>query len=178
MLEWFWDPQQGGLYTTAEDAEKLVVRQKDLSDNATPSANSSAAIALYRLAALTGEQRYANHADRILQLVGGLIGKAPGMFSNALVATDLRRRGATEIAVIGDRPDLVRLAQSIWRPDTVLAWGEPYDSPLWADRKDGFAYVCREYACEAPQDTLEGFAELLMGHPVTIKRIVTNGHDE
>jgi hypothetical protein len=178
MLEWFWDPQQGGLYTTAEDAETLVVRQKDLSDNATPSANSSAAIALYRLASLTGEQRYANHADRILQLLGGLIGKAPGMFSNALVATDLRRRGATEIAVIGDRPDLVRLAQSIWRPDTVLAWGEPYDSPLWADRKDGFAYVCREYACEAPQDTLEGFAELLMGHPVTIKRIVTNGHDE
>jgi len=178
MLEWFWDPQNGGLYTTAEDAEALVVRQKDLSDNATPSANSTAAIALYRLAALTGEQRYSNHADRILQLIGGLLTKSHGMSSNALVATDLRRRGTTEIAIVGDRPDLVRLAHSIWRPDTVLAWGEPYDSPLWTDRRDGFAYVCREYTCEAPQDTLEGFAELLMGHPVTIKRVVTNDHDE
>jgi uncharacterized protein YyaL (SSP411 family) len=176
MLEWFWDPQQGGLFTTAEDAEALIVRQKDLSDNATPSANSNAAIALYRLAALTGEQRYSNHADRILQLVGGLLANSPGMFSNALVATDLRRRGATEIAIVGDRPDLVRLAHSIWRPDTVLAWGEPYDSPLWADRKEGFAYVCKQYSCAAPQDTLDGFAELLMGHPVTIKR-VTNDHD-
>jgi uncharacterized protein YyaL (SSP411 family) len=171
MLEWFWDPEQGGLFTTAEDAEALIVRQKDLSDNATPSANSNAAIALYRLAALTGEQRYSNHADRILQLVGGLLADSPGMFSNALVATDLRRRGATEIAIVGDRPDLVRLAHSIWRPDTVLAWGERYDSPLWTDRKDGFAYVCKQYSCEAPQDTLEGFAEVLMGHPVTIKRV-------
>ncbi len=168
MLEWFWDPEHGGLYTTAEDAEALVVRQKDIADGATPSANSSAAIALFRLAALTGEQRYANQADRILQLLAGQVAKSPGRFSNALVATDLRRRGITEVVIVGDRPDLVRLAQSIWRPDTVLAWGEPYDSPLWHERSDGFAYVCREYSCQAPQDTLQGFAETLTGRKVTL----------
>ena len=32
----------------------------------------------------------------------------------------------------------------------MLAWGEPYDSPLWANRPDGAAYVCRRYVCEAP----------------------------
>ncbi len=168
MLEWFWDPDHGGLYTTAEDAEALVVRQKDIADGATPSANSSATIALFRLAALTGEQRYANHADRILQLLGGQIAKSTSQFSNALVATDLRRRGITEVVIVGNRPDLVRLAQSIWRPDTVLAWGEPYDSPLWHERNDGFAYICREYSCQAPQDTLQGFAEALAGRKVTL----------
>ena len=134
----------------------MVVRQKDITDGATPSANSSAAIGLFRLAALTGEQRYTNHADRILQLLRARSAKSTGQFSNAFVATDLRRRGITEVVVVGDRPDLVRLAQSIWRPDTVLAWGEPYDSPLWLERSDGFAYVCREYACQAPQDTVQG----------------------
>jgi hypothetical protein len=168
MLEWFWDPEHGGLHTTAEDAEALVVRQKDIADGATPSANSSAAIALFRLAALTGEQRYANQGDRILQLLAGQVAKSTGQFSNALVATDLRRRGITEVVIVGDRPDLVRLAQSIWRPDTVLAWGEPYDSPLWHERSDGFAYVCREYSCQAPQDTLQGFAETLTGRKVTL----------
>ncbi len=168
MLEWFWDPEHGGLYTTAEDAEALVVRQKDIADGATPSANSSAAIALFRLAALTGEQRYAHQADRILQLLAGQLSKSTAQFSNALVATDLRRRGITEVVIAGDRPDLVRLAQSIWRPDTVLAWGEPYDSPLWHERSDGFAYVCREYSCQAPQDTLQGFAETLTGRKVTL----------
>ena len=165
MLEWFWDPVNGGLYTTAEDAEALIVRQKDLIDNATPSANSTAAIALYRLAALTGEQRFANHADRILQLIGGILGDTVGRYSNALLAVDLRRRGLTEVAVVGDRPDLVRIAHTIWRPDTVLAWGEPYESPLWHGRADGFGYVCRDYACQTPQDTVEGFIEALTGRP-------------
>ncbi len=52
----------------------------------------------------------------------------------------------------------------------MLAWGEPYDSPLWSDREDGFAYVCRDYGCQAPQDTLEGLAELITGRKVTITR--------
>ncbi len=169
MLDWFFDPEQGGLFTTAEDAEALVVRQKDLVDNATPSANSAAAIALVRLGALTGEQRYRNQADRILQLIARAVDKAPGQHSNALVAADLRRRGLTEVVVVGDRPDLVRLAQSIWRPDTVLAWGEPYDSPLWQERPEGFGYVCRDYACQAPQDTVQGFAEALTGRKVIIE---------
>ena len=168
MLDWFWDPDHGGLYTTAEDAEALVVRQKDITDGATPSANSSAAIALFRLAALTGEQRYAHQADRILQLLAGQVAKSTSQFSNALVASDLRRRGITEVVIAGRRPDLVRLAQSIWRPDTVLAWGEPYDSPLWHERSDGFGYICREYSCQAPQDTLQGFAEALTGRKVTL----------
>ena len=40
-----------------------------------------------------------------------------------------------------------------YRPNTVLAWGEPYDSPLWENRTDGLAYVCRNYTCEAPADS-------------------------
>ncbi len=179
LLDWFFDPVNGGLFTTAEDAEELVVRQKDIADNATPSANSQAAIALYRLAALTGQQRFRNHADRILQLIAGQLDTSIGMFSNALLAADLRQRGTTEIAIVGDRPDLVRLAHSIWRPDAVLAWGEPYDSPLWEGRAAGFAYVCRDYACQLPQDTLEGFAEQLAGRPLDLTGFsaVTNDRD-
>ena len=56
----------------------------------------------------------------------------------------------------GDRPELVRAVQSRFLPDAVLAWGERYDSPLWEGREDGRAYVCRDYACQAPQDTVEG----------------------
>jgi len=168
MLDWFWDPEQGGLYTTAEDAEALVVRQKDLTDGALPSANSTAAVALFRLAALTGEQRYANQADRILQLLAPLAKETPTQYSNGLVAADLRRRGLTEVVIVGERSDFVRLAQSIWRPDTVLAWGEPYDSPLWAERTDGYAYVCRNHVCEAPTDDLKRFAELLTGRTIEI----------
>jgi hypothetical protein len=81
-----------------------------------------------------------------------------------LLGIEARSRGITEVAIVGDRPDLVRLAQSLFRPDVVLAWGERYDSPLWHERTDGLAYVCRDYACEAPQDTPEGFFRQLTGH--------------
>jgi uncharacterized protein YyaL (SSP411 family) len=156
MLDHFWDVDNGGLFTTPDDGEALVARQKDLFDNATPAANSMAAVALYRLAALTGERRYANHADRILQLLGGLFGQAPSGFAHAMAAVDLREHGITEVAVVGDAPELRAVVDETWRPAVVLAWGEPYDSPLWAARLDGHAYVCRDYACQAPQTTPEG----------------------
>jgi len=166
MLDWYWDAEQGGLFTTAEDRHSLVVRQKDLLDNATPSANSSAAHGLMRLSALTGESRYQNHADRILQLLGTVIERAPGGTSNALSAIELRHRGFVELAIIGDAPDLVRVAHLLWRPDLVLAWGEPYESPLWEGRTAGRAYLCREYVCDAPVDTPEALYEKITGRPL------------
>ncbi len=150
LLDHFWDLDQGGLFTTADDAERLVVRQKDLMDNATPSANSVAAMALLRLAALTGQQRYANLADQILRLLATVIPKAPSAFSNALAAIDLRSSGTTEIAIVGHCPDLLAVVRETWRPNSVLAWGEAYDSPLWHSRSDGLAYVCRDFACQQP----------------------------
>ena len=150
MLDHFWDPTNGGLFTTADDAETLVVRQKDLMDDATPSANSTAALALLRLAALTGEQRYANHAEQILRLLATVMPKAPSAFSNALAALDLQVHGITEVAVVGDRPDLLGVVRETWRPAVVTAWGEPYESPLWEHRTDGLAYVCQQYTCQQP----------------------------
>jgi len=155
MLDLFWDPADGGLFTTGSDGEALVTRAKDLLDNATPAANSMAALGLLRLAALTGDQRYREHAERVLALLGPLAGSHPLAFPELLSAVDFHQSGSTEIAVVGDRSDLVAAAQARYLPNAVLAWGEPYPSPLWEGRRDGFAYVCRDYACLAPVDTVQ-----------------------
>jgi uncharacterized protein len=146
----FWDAARGGVFTTGDDAERLVTRNKDLMDNATPSANSLAAVGLTRLAALTGEDRYRHHAEQILRLAGPLAARHPTAFGHLLVAVDLAVHGIDEVVVAGDRPDLVGVVQRAYRPRAVLAWGERYDSPLWAGRADGRAYVCRHYACQLP----------------------------
>src|SRR4029078_10755991 len=135
MLDHFWDVDNGGLFTTAHDAQHLVARQKDLMDNATPSANSTAAIALLRLGALTGEARYANHSKHILRLLATVMPQAPASFSNALVAVDMLTSGMTEIVVVGDRTDLLRAVQMQWLHHAVLAWGVPYESPLGQEPK-------------------------------------------
>ena len=161
LLDHFWDTDAGGVFTTADDAEALIVRQKDLMDNATPSANSVTALALYRLGALTGQGRFTNHADQTLQLIARVMTQAPTACGNALAAVELRHRGFTEILVTGNRADLVATVHQRWLPNAVFAWGEPYESPLWEGRPDGTAYVCHDFACELPVSTSADLAALL-----------------
>jgi len=149
MLDLFWDDTHGGLFTTGHDAEQLLIRQKDTYDGATPSANSVAAVALLRLAALTGESRYDEHAQAILRLLADSMRSRPAAHTYALAGVDLVSTGVTEVAVL-DRPDLLEAARGGYRPNIVLAHGEPYDSPLWHGRRPGFAYVCRDFACQRP----------------------------
>ena len=157
----YWDTENGGIFTTPHGGEQLIVRQKDVMDNATPSANSTAAFALYRLAGLTGEERFTLHADQILQLLSHIATSAPTAFGNLLIAAHLRHCGVVEIAITGNRPDLVTQLHSQWLPTVVSAWGERYDSPIWQDRKDGLVYVCRQYTCMAPADDAKTFDQAL-----------------
>ena len=159
MLRLFWDDDAGGLFTTGHDAEQLIVRSKDLLDGATPAANSVATAALLRLAALTGEQSYADRAEDILRLVAQPLATHPAALTWALGAVDMLVTGATEIVVVGDRVDLVDAVRSRYLPNAVLAWGEPYGGPLWsgrvAERSEGQAYVCHNYTCHQPVTSVD-----------------------
>ena len=150
LIALFWDHDNGGLYSTGTDAERLLTRPKDILDNATPSANSLAAVALLRLGALTGDERYREHAADILRLVGSLAGEHPTAFGHALGAIDLLASGVTEVVVVGARPDLTAVIHQSYLPNAVLAWGERYGSPIWEQRSVEAAYVCREYVCLTP----------------------------
>ncbi len=155
LLALFWDPDSESISTCGRDAEPLVATPRDLFDNATPSASSASARGLLRLAALVGNSSYHERAEEILAVLGPLAGEHPTAFGNLLCALDLHAAGTTEIVITGDRPDLVQVVHAAWLPNAVLAWGEPYDSPLWSQRPDGAAYVCRRYTCEAPADNAD-----------------------
>ena len=150
LIRLFWDDAQGGFFTTGEDAERLVARSKDVLDNATPSANGLAAVALVRLAALTGDAEYRAKAGGVIGLVANVAGQHPTALPSILTALDLVDGGPTEVAVVGTAPDLVSAVLKRYLPEVVVAWGEPYDSPLWEDRTAGHAYVCHDFTCEAP----------------------------
>ena len=165
LLEQFLDGERGGFHATGHDAEALVRRPKDLLDNAHPSANSLAAVALLRLGALVGDTRYVDAAEGVLRLLGDTVGGHPTAFGHLLGAVDLWHSGITEVVVTGDRPDLVAAAAETWRPNAVLAWGEPFGGPLWEGRDGDRAWVCRDFACRAPADTVEGLVDALLADP-------------
>ena len=164
MIDLFWDDGIGGLFTTGRDAEQMLVRQKEYYDGATPSANGVAAQALLRLGALTGHEPYTARAHEILQWLAAGMHAHPEAFTASIAAADLAVSGTTEVVVPGAGPTSVTLVQEVQRrylPNAVLAHGERYESPLWESRSDGLAYVCRNYACQAPTDDVDALIRAL-----------------
>jgi hypothetical protein len=152
LLALFHDDRDGGFFTTGHDAEALIVRTKEIFDGATPSANAVAALALARLGALTGSERYTESAREVIDMFGETLVRHPTAFAHTLLTADLVQRGLTEVVVTGDRPDLLAVVRDRWLPGAVVAWGEPTRSPLWEGRDGDRAHVCRNYACRLPAD--------------------------
>ncbi|MBJ7330444.1 MAG: thioredoxin domain-containing protein [Solirubrobacteraceae bacterium] len=169
MIAHFADPEHGGFFTTADDHEALVARRKDLEDNPIPSGSASAALGLLRLAAITGEGSYEDHAHSALAPLSVLAAKHPQAFGYALQALDFVHGATREIALVGD--DLGPLAAVVreeLRPHVVLAGGDGRDDggvPLLRDRptRDGAptAYVCEHFACRAPVTEADELRALL-----------------
>jgi len=143
------DGGEGPLFTTGRDAEPLIVRPRDLSDGAVPSANAVALGGLLRLGALSGDDSFVDAAALIARSMAPLLESSPMAFSDFVASMSLFSE-RVEVVVTGDRPDLVGAVRSRWLPDAVLAWGEPTPTPLWEGREDGAAYVCRNFACLVP----------------------------
>ncbi|HEY8217108.1 MAG TPA: thioredoxin domain-containing protein [Acidimicrobiia bacterium] len=174
MIAHFADDERGGIFTSADDAETLIVRPKDVQDNATPSENSLAASGLLRLAALTGEPGYEERAARWLRAMAPLLGEHPTAFAYLLGALDRRLAAPVEVAIVGnaDDPATAELRREVtgrYLPNVVaLAAPEGVGaerSPLLAERTevDGrpAAYVCERYVCQRPVTDAAALRELL-----------------
>ncbi len=168
LVDSYWDSENGGFFTVASHGEQLIVRQKDLMDNATPSANSVAAMAFLRLSAVTGDSSWHDIAIHTLRLLARVAPSAPSAFCHAVSASLLLADGTTEVVLPGEASDFLQEYRSAWRPHSVVLWGEPTSSSLWTDRHRGQAYVCRNHECMLPASTREDFAN----------RLATNGRDE
>ncbi|MFF8877549.1 thioredoxin domain-containing protein [Streptomyces flaveolus] len=152
----------GSLYDTAADAERLIRRPQDPTDNATPSGWTAAAGALLSYAAHTGSEPHRTAAEHALGVVKALGPRVPRFIGWGLAAAEALLDGPREVAVVG--PDLGdgatrglhRTALLGTAPGAVVAVGaEGSDEfPLLADRPlvggAPAAYVCRNFTCDAP----------------------------
>jgi len=164
----------GGFYDTSDDHEGLIVRPRDIQDNAPPSGNAMAATALLKLAGLAVEPRYVDLAEEALAGVQQFLGQYPLGFGQWLVALDYALSRPREIAIVGqpgapDTQALLEAATGGFRPHQVVALGDSDQEvaavPLLANRPavDGraAAYVCQDFACQAPVTEPEGLGAML-----------------
>ena len=164
----------GGFFTTSHDHEELVARRKDVDDHPIPSGNSSAAYGLLRLAALTGERAYEDHAVSVFRLLRRI---AAGP-SRRRRRTCCARSTSTSPAPRRSRSSGPRAAtpgelargrpRRELRPHLVLAGGPEGTRAARADARaaralDGApaAYVCERFACKRPVSDPAELAALL-----------------
>ncbi|MFP4149105.1 MAG: thioredoxin domain-containing protein [Nitriliruptoraceae bacterium] len=173
----FHDPEHGGWFTTAHDAERLVARPKETFDNAQPAGTSVMIEVCLRLAGLTGDLAWRRHAEEALRLVQPLASEAPTGAGWALQQLEALAAGLREVVVVGPdgpaRAALVATARRHAGPGTtVLVADDDHgdEVPVLTGRRglDGrpAAYVCRELACERPITEPAALTPLLIDdHP-------------
>ena len=180
MIELFWDEGIGGFYDTGSDHETLVVRPRDVFDNAQPCGGSVASDVLLRLAVFTGNNDYSAKATVPLRSLHQAMSQSPGGTGHWLSALDFYVSPPKEIAVIGPRDDpatqaLLDTVFHRFLPNKVVMGVETplipavdnseADIPLLAGRGmvGGLptAYVCQNYACQLPVTDPAGLAEQL-----------------
>ena len=168
----------GGFFDTAADAEPLLSRPRDPSDNASPSGQSALVHALLGYAAVTGSGRHRDAAEAALRNVRTLAERVPRFAGWSLAAAEAALAGPLEVAVVGaagdpDRAALERVAREASSPGLVVLAGEPDGGaesariPLLAGRGlvegRAAAYVCRGMVCDRPVTTLAELRALLRG---------------
>jgi uncharacterized protein YyaL (SSP411 family) len=181
MLRLFGDEEKGGLFFYGSDAEQLLTRPKEFYDGAMPSGNGAASLNLLRLSRLTYDAKLSQAADLQLRAFAGAVASYPTGHALTLAALDFAYGEASEIVIAGDpaKPEtqhMLRTVQRQYLPNALLilhppgAAGEEVRKliPLVQDKLplggQATAYVCQNFACQAPTQDLEELENLSSKH--------------
>jgi uncharacterized protein YyaL (SSP411 family) len=178
LMEYFWDDNKGGLFLYGKDGEQLISRPKEIYDGAIPAANSQTIINLMRLSRITGDESYADKAERILNVFGETISNYPLGYLNSLSGILYMASASQELVLVCDQRDelvqgMMRVVHSSYNPFTVsVLYSENEDKEQletiipqikYHKMVDGkpAAYVCQNFACKAPVTTLEELSKTI-----------------
>ncbi len=174
LVALFWDTEEGGLYYTGHDAERLLTRSKHLLGGAEPSANGVAARAFARLADLCGRDDLGEYADQILKSYQPLVGRAPRALGVEALAAAWRTGATGQVGLVGEDADFERIVRTRYLPFAVVARitdATPPELP-WMEGKTAHggptAYVCEDHACLAPVTTPDAL-EAQLDHRATAR---------
>jgi uncharacterized protein YyaL (SSP411 family) len=164
--ELFEDPQEGGFFSTSGTSPELVLRLKDDYDGAEPSGNSAMALALLRLARMTGREDFRGAAERTLKAFSSRLNSGGAGLPQMLVALQFAMGRPREIVLAGDAAGMLPAIRRHFMPDAVVMMASEAAVPMPAVDGKGTAYVCENYACKLPVTDAERLETQLLYEPV------------
>jgi uncharacterized protein len=167
QIDLFWDDSSGGFFMTARDAEKLILRPKDLYDGAMPSGNSAAFLNLLRLARMSANPSWENMADRMMRAFAGSLGEIPTAHSHLMTGLDYYLGPAQEIVIAGNPEEgaareMAAQVREKFLPFKILLskpGGEagreisalcPFLEGMDPGREGVSVFICEGYSCKKP----------------------------
>jgi len=168
-MDRFHDGSSGGFFFTSHDHEKLIQRPKPGPDNATPSGNAIAALALHRLAFLTGETRFSDAAAGTIALFLPQVERYPGSFGTMLAALEEQVEPPRTLILRGDPAEFApwrAWLDKAYLPTTLVLFipanAAPLPEPLAKPPKPGVnAWLCEGVTCLTPIDDADRLREAL-----------------
>jgi uncharacterized protein YyaL (SSP411 family) len=176
--ERFRDTAGGGYFTVADDSEVLIVRAKKLYGGAIPSGNAVTLGNLARLHRMTGDPVHAGRAEALIGAFSGEISPQPAAYPETLCALDFFFGPTREIVISGKQDDpgtraMIASLRKGFRPNQVvllrtpenaaaLARIAPFTETQTSLEGKATAYVCRDFACQAPTTEVGEFQRLLV----------------
>ena len=167
MIKHFWDPENGGFYFSADDAEGMLMRKKELYDGAIPSGNSVAMLNLLRLSHLAGNSLYEEQAAHLLRACSKTIAEAPLAYTQFMAALDFSLGPSSQVVIVGnprsgDTITMIETLQGSFIPNKVVMFRSTeeqdpdiirlaeYTKDLESIEGKATAYVCRDFRCDLP----------------------------
>ncbi|MDK2743931.1 MAG: DUF255 domain-containing protein [Nitrospira sp. BO4] len=158
----FMDHEQGGFFTTAKHHESLILRHREGTDGAIPSANAVAASALARLSFHFDREDWRRAATSAVRAYGRQMSRYPRAFAKSLAVVDFLTEGPVELAFVGaeSQDELRALREAVahyYLPNRIVATKSSLDPsmlPLLQGKEQvsgrATLYICRNFTCQRP----------------------------
>ena len=170
MIEEFWDEEEGGFFLSGKSGEQLVSKLKNPADEAMPSANAIASMALLKLGRLTGNKIYTEKSEETVKAFQAFMEDSPAAFTGLLATQSASSLSPTEAIFTGPKEsaefdDMWKVLHTDYRPNKVVIWNEKGESTLpLAEGKtssEPTVYLCQKGTCHPPVNTSKGLDRLL-----------------
>ena len=177
LMEYYWDKENGGFFFTADDGEKLLIRQKEIYDGAIPSGNSVAMLNMLKLESITGNSEYAKKASEIGKVFSSTINQSPSAYTQLMSALEFAKGKNYEIVISGKSPEsedskeILDIIRSTYIPNKVVLFKSDDDTEITKiaeftkhqesiDNK-ATVYICQNHVCNKPTTDIDEVEEFL-----------------
>ena len=171
MVDEFWS-DEGGFYLGSDKSEQLIVRSLTGYDGAIPSGNAIAAYNLLKLTRLTGEEKWAEMAQKLFKVFSNDIKNTPIGYTSTLSAFMFELSKPKEIIVVGSGSNLetqaaLTLLRSKYIPNKVMLFKDTDDKiqslttlAKWTSNHQMINnkttyYICEDFSCKLPTNDIE-----------------------